>query len=505
MVIRLEKNMGKVKQSRNGGGVSSKTPFFNTKFLITCIVFSLLIIALAIVSIYRSGLHWEYIIFPLLAIAFSLYAWRQAKHPMQTMQNIHKVLQNTTRGELYHRITNTRGMGELGIIAWELNDLLDQTETFFKEVNTCFQRVSDETFYRKAYPTGLPGQLATGLGHINTAIDAMEANILNISRNRLSSELHLLNTSNLLNDLRSNQTDLISVNEEMRSVEEIAQTNVEAAGRSQEAANSISQSLDNIASNITAVSESAISLNSESEEVFKALTIISEIADQTSLLALNASIEAARAGEQGRGFAVVADEVKALAGRTKTATTDINAILTQFRERVGSMMHESESTQQLAGEISAAVENFRSRFDEVAQSSEKTIQLISHARDRTFGSLVKTDHIVYKQNAYVAISKRGGSPESDAVQVDHHNCRLGKWYYEGEGMERFSGTMAFASLEKPHAEVHTNVHKVLELKELEWESDKALQKEIIDYTRKVEDGSKGVMLAIDDMTQERHG
>lgn len=111
-----------------------------------------------------------------------------------------------------------------------------------------------------------------------------------------------------------------------------------------------------------------------SQQVISVLTVISEITEQTNLLALNAAIEAARAGEHGRGFAVVADEVRMLAGRTQSSATEIAGILDTFNK-------DASDTLAIMSEGREQVQHSVAQSDEVAKAFESISNSVSSIRD----------------------------------------------------------------------------------------------------------------------------
>jgi methyl-accepting chemotaxis protein len=483
---------------------NANIPFLKSKVIYAVSAIIFLSISLFSTHYYLSGFSWLVLTQSLILIVISLFIYSTAKNNLFAIERLHEVLLQTNDGELYHRITKTKGLGEVGKVAWELNETLDIMESYFKEVNTSFSHASQGNYDRYILADGFPGLIKQSAANINTALHLMATNETLMTRNKLSAGLHTLNTSNLLVNLKANQSDLINITEHMQKVEDIATETGQSADASLATVDVISHSLTNINDTIHSVSDVISALIDDSRKVTDSLSMITGIADQTNLLALNASIEAARAGEHGRGFAVVAEEVKNLSEHTKNAALEVSKTLESFNKRVNQMHTKASASADLSQEITEQVNSFKGQFVNLSSSAKESINYISYAKDKSFGLLTKLDHIIYKQNGYIAIENDQNCTNADAINVDNHNCRLGKWYYQGAGHQQFNHTHAYSQLAAPHQEVHDFTQQAYQFSRQNWIEDPEILNNIIANMEKSEFASDSVMKLIDQMIEEKH-
>ena len=246
------------------------------------------------------------------------------------------------------------------------------------------------------------------------------------------------------NDLAANATKLESEQQQLSVVDELLSQSAGAVGRLNEHAHALQKQAQSSSGAVSVLEDSTRSIQ-------QLLSSIKEISDQTNLLALNAAIEAARAGEHGRGFAVVADEVRQLAKKAHDASDQIDELVTTVVSQTQNIAELIEESNNGSVNVSASASQISSVVSQMTTQTQRMQHVINRAATNMFLQTVKMDHAVWKSNVY-NIVECGRSGES---VVDHHNCRLGKWYFKGAGAEKYKHLHSFKRLDTPHQHVHT--------------------------------------------------
>jgi len=148
----------------------------------------------------------------------------------------------------------------------------------------------------------------------------------------------------------------------------------EGAREGMEATDAVNRAIDTVRGRSEGLKTSLDALGERAKGIGAIMNVISDIADQTNLLALNAAIEAARAGEAGRGFAVVADEVRKLAEKTMSATKEVAAVITDIDTGVRENITGMDAAVTAVGEASALA-------DKAGAALHRIVEMVETATD----------------------------------------------------------------------------------------------------------------------------
>ncbi|MEY7848992.1 methyl-accepting chemotaxis protein [Natrarchaeobius sp. A-rgal3] len=197
-------------------------------------------------------------------------------------------------------------------------------------------------------------------------------------------------------------------------VADLAERTAQTGERGREAAQDALEGMTEIETGSEAAVEEIARLEREMEQIDELLEFITEVAEQTNMLALNANIEASRSADSSEGFSVVAGEVKDLAEETKNAAADIERRLERIKSQTDRAAEEVQQTSDRVTEHTDSVERAADALEEIADYAEETnggIQEISEASDEQASS---TQEVVAMVDDVAAIAEET-SAESETV------------------------------------------------------------------------------------------
>jgi len=352
-----------------------------------------------------------------IAVALGLFMARSVTKPVNKLVDVSKSI---AAGNLDER-ARVSSEDEIGTLATNFNLMTAKLREMIeseKSAKEYLQSVVSEyvQFIDKVSTGDLTARLSlnghkdelTMLGHnLNRMVDAlkeMAANLTEATSDVASASSEIFAATSQHNSGATEQA--ASINQTTTTVDEVKQTaeqttemaqsvanvalkSAEISGAGSRAVNETVTSMKEIKEKVELIAENIISLSEQTQQIGDIIATVNDIAEQSNLLALNASIESARAGEQGKGFAVVATEVKNLAEQSQQATSQVRAILSDIQKATDALvMVTEEGTKGVDHGVQLAIRAGKT-IDELAgsisESAKAARQIVASAQQQSAG------------------------------------------------------------------------------------------------------------------------
>lgn len=335
------------------------------------------------------------------------------------LANIKKVTDSmnlAANGDVNTRILHIRNYNETGLLALRTNQLLDILEAFLKEAGASMEAASRRAYFRKIITTGMRGIFGRSAAEISRVMDLMHErdDAYEKGLSRMTDEFdknittfltELSKSSSMLQKIAQDLTTLshesLAQSQDLSNVSDISASSVNTVVSTTEELSASVREINMQLSRASGISADAVKKSHEAtgaitqlqqgaQKIGEIVSFIGDIAEQTNLLALNATIEAARAGEAGKGFAVVASEVKGLANKTSDATSEITAHINELVKAIemtvtviqemGSVIEQIDES---SSSIASAMEEQSAALSEIVNTMQNTADSVQKTKDAT--------------------------------------------------------------------------------------------------------------------------
>lgn len=218
-------------------------------------------------------------------------------------------------------------------------------------------------------------ELVSSISQLSSTSSEMSATASQLQSLSTESAASITETASTVEEVK--QTAQISM-DRAKDVFEAAQVNLNVSKEGLKFLEIMAGNIRNIKEQMDHIAQSILSLNDQSQTISEIISAVDDIAEQSNLLAVNASIEAAKAGEHGRGFTVVAQEIKTLADQSKQSTKQVRKILGDIQKATGTAVMATEQGNKAAdagvsssAEVERAIKNLSETIAEATQLSQQ--------------------------------------------------------------------------------------------------------------------------------------